>query len=226
LNAPQSQRVRLDCRVRLRWRPGPRRSGPPIAFSLAILSSACSSGGAGSVDAGGAEDLGDGGDMPLVGGGGGCPARADAATCPAPPAGFGFHPPPVPPNAPAPSFPALDYWVGCEFTNCSSQTSCTTCTCVDADGGAAWDCSTNGGFQPEADASPTPYCALYAGPLDADVPDAGPVERCTPQYPTCTGPYPESPGWQCCVISSVGGISEIRCMPNDAGPYSGGFPHP
>ena len=122
--------------------------------------------------------------------------------------------------------PVSGYWVGCEFTKCSSQTSCTTCTCVDGDGGGAWQCASNHGFQPETDAAPTPYCALNAGALDAEVPDVGPIEQCTPQYPTCTGPYPESPGWQCCRQSSVGGLTEIQCMPNDAAAYSGGFPHP
>jgi hypothetical protein len=97
---------------------------------------------------------------------------------------------------------------------------------VDSDGGGVWQCASNNGFQPETDAAPTPYCALYAGPLDADVPDVGPVEQCTPQYPTCSGPYPESPGWQCCRVSSVGGLTEITCMPNDAGAYGSGLPHP
>jgi hypothetical protein len=133
--------------------------------------------------------------------------------------------PTLPPNAPP--LPDPGYWVGCETTSCSSPTSCTTCSCADADGGGAWECTNNDGFQPETDAQPTPYCALNSGPLDADIGDVGPVEPCTPQYPTCTGPYPESPGWQCCrVSSSVGGITEINCMPNDAGAYGGSFPHP
>jgi hypothetical protein len=89
-----------------------------------------------------------------------------------------------------------------------------------------WECTNNDGFQPDTDAQPTPYCALNSGPLDADIGDVGPVEQCTPQYPTCAAPYPESPGWQCCLVSTVGGLSELNCMPNDAGAYSGGFLHP
>jgi hypothetical protein len=154
----------------------------------------------------------DGGARVGVVGGGGCPARADAAPCP-----------PLPPDIPS---PPGGQWVGCEFTNCASSTACTTCSCVEADAGAAWQCANNAGFQPETDAQPTPYCALYAGPLDADIADVGPVEQCTPQYPTCAGPYPESPGWQCCLISGVGGLTQISCMPNDAAAYSGGLPHP
>jgi hypothetical protein len=142
-------------------------------------------------------------------GGGGCPGKADAAACPALPSGF---------SDPGP------YWVGCEFTNCSSATACTTCSCVDADGGANWECASNDGFQPETDAQPTPYCGLNSGPLDGgDLAEASPFEQCTPQYPTCTRPSPESPGWQCCLVSGVGGITEISCMPNDAGAYRGNF---
>jgi hypothetical protein len=157
-------------------------------------------------------------------GGGGCPARADAAPCPAPPAGFGLAP--LPPNIPPPSGYG-QYWVGCEFTNCTSSTACTTCSCVESDAGAGWECANNAGFQPETDAQPTPYCALYAGTLDADIADVGPVEQCTPQYPKCTPPPPGfSPGWQCCLVSGVGGLTEISCMPNDAAAYGGGLPHP
>ena len=215
---------------------------PSVALSLAILSSACSSGssGAGSSAAGvnadpsksgnssgpsatgGGSGPTDAGSAGIGVGGGSCPARADAATCAAPPAVVAL--PTLPPNAPP--LPDPGYWVGCETTSCSSPTSCTTCSCADADGGGAWECTNNDGFQPETDAQPTPYCALNSGPLDADIGDVGPVEPCTPQYPTCTGPYPESPGWQCCRVSSVGGITEINCMPNDAGAYGGSFPHP
>jgi hypothetical protein len=216
-----------------------------LALSLAIVSGACSSAGSSAgtsaTDVDGASrnsvassgssgpSVGGGGepsdaDVGLgVSGGGSCPARADAAACSAPPSSVA--PPMPPPNAPP--IPLLgSYWVGCELTSCSSQTSCTTCSCVEADGGSEWEC-THGGFQPEEDAQPTPYCALDVGPLDGgDIADAGPVEQCTPQYPTCTGPFPESPGWQCCLASSVGGISEIRCMPNDAAAYSGNFGRP
>jgi hypothetical protein len=156
-------------------------------------------------------DAGSGTDVGLGIGGGSCPARGNAAACPAPP----------------PSVPNLGYWVGCEATGCPSETSCTTCSCVEGDGGPSWQCTTTDGFQPETDAQPTPYCALYSGPIDAgDLDDAGPFEQCTPQYPSCAPPYPESPGWQCCLISSAGSISEISCMPNDAGEYRGNFPHP
>jgi hypothetical protein len=158
-----------------------------------------------------------------VTGGGGCPARADAAICPPPPSAVA--PPELPPNAPR--LPDLGYWVGCELTNCSSATACTTCSCVEADGGAAWECANDGGFQSEMDAEPTPYCALNSGPVDGgDLADAGPIEQCTPQYPTCTGPSPESPGWQCCLVSGLSGLTEISCMPNDAEAYAGNFPHP
>ena len=215
-----------------------------LALLLALLSGACSSGGSSaghsstSVSAGTGANSGgvladpsvtggdsgpaDAGSVAVLGGGGGCPARADAAACSAPPAGFGV--PVQPPNAPP--IPEPGYWVGCEFTNCSSQTSCTTCTCVDGDGGGTWQCGSNDGFQPETDAAPTPYCELNSGPLDAAAADVGPVEQCTPEYPMCTGPYPESPGWQCCRVSSVGGLTEINCMPNDAGAYGSGLPHP
>jgi hypothetical protein len=82
--------------------------------------------------------------------------------------------------------------------------------------GAAWDCA-DGGLQTEGDAQPTPYCALYSGPVDAsDQADAGPIERCTAQYPTCSAPAPESPGWQCCRIATSGALTEVSCMPNDA----------
>jgi len=208
-----------------------------LALSLAILSSACSSGssGAGSSAAGVNADRSDSGSLSGpsvsdsgsgatdagsaglgVGGGGGCPARADAALCPAIPAAV------AQPTAPAngPPFPAAGTWVGCEFTSCTSATACTTCACVDGDGGAAWDCANNDGFQPDTDAQATPYCALTSGPLDADVADVGPVEQCTPQYPSCTPPDPEGPGWQCCLRASVGDLSEFSCMPNDAGAYS------
>jgi hypothetical protein len=210
-----------------------------IAFPLAVAVSACSSGGSGSTRStgtatdptnsklsggpsasGGDSSPADAGSVGVgVGGGGGCPAKGDAAACAAPPAGFGL--PTLPPNAPP--IPEPGYWVGCEFTNCSSESSCTTCSCVDADGGAEWDCASNSGFQPETDAAPTPYCALNSGPLDTDIGDVGPVEQCTPQYPTCTGPYPESPGRQCCLQSTVGGLTQISCMPNDSGAYGNGF---
>jgi len=213
----------------------------PVAVSLVVSSSACTPEGSTShsattVDAdlsdtsapsgpsalGGGSGPTDAGSAGLITpGGGGCPARADAATCSAPPAVVAQ---PSPPDG-APPIPIPGYWVGCEFTSCTSATACTTCSCVDADGGGAWECASNSGFQPETDAQPTPYCALNSGPLDADIADIGPVEQCTPQYPTCTGPYPESPGWQCCLVSTVGGLTEIQCMPNDAGAYSGGL-HP
>jgi len=217
----------------MRWRP-------LFALPFVVLSSACSSGGSGStrstgtgtdptnsqllggpsVISGGDSGPSDAGSIGVgVGGGGGCPAKGDAAACAAPPAGFGL--PTLPPNAPP--VPEPGYWVGCEFTNCSSESSCTTCSCVDSDGGAEWNCASNSGFQPETDAAPTPYCALNSGPLDADIGDVGPVEQCTPQYPTCTGPYPESPGWQCCLRSTVGGLTQISCMPNDSGAYRNDF---
>jgi hypothetical protein len=206
-----------------------------LALSLAVFSSGCSAGsttgrsstgvGAGAGEggtssvpsaAGDASDPVDAANASVLGGGG-CPARADAAACPAPPAGFGY--PGLPPTTPAVF--ETDYWVGCGFTNCSSQTSCTTCTCVDDDGGV-WQCASNDGFQFPTDAAIAPYCALNSGPLDAAAADAGPVEQCTSEYPTCTGPFPESPGWQCCRSASVGGVTELDCMPNDAAAYSGG----
>ncbi len=158
---------------------------------------------------------------PTVGGGGGCPARAGAAPCPTPPSSV------VAVASLSAGGPDLGYWVGCEFTSCSSATSCTTCSCVEADVGGAWECSNDDGLQPETDAQVAPYCALNSGPLDADIADVGPAEQCTPQYPTCTSPSPESPGWRCCLISSLGGITEATCMPNDSAKYAGGnSPHP
>lgn len=152
----------------------------------------------------------------FVGGGGSCPARADAAVCPAIPSIVA--PPSPPPNAPA--LPAFGSWVGCQYSSCSSPSACTSCTCIADDAGAAaWDCN-DAGWQVEGDAQPTPYCALNAGPVDAGgQPNVGPIEQCTEQYPICSGPYPESPGWQCCRIATLGGTTEISCMPNDAAAY-------
>ena len=203
------------------------RYGSALALSLAVVPGACSSGGSSvarsSTDANIASHTGASSGPSATGvlGGGGCPDRADAASCPAAPAWVDIPTPP--PNGP----PTLEpgYWVGCEFTGCSSQTSCTTCTCVAADGGGAWECASNNGFRPDTDAAPTPYCALYAGPLDADVPDVGPVEQCTPERPTCTPPLPESPGWQCCQVSRVGGLTEYSCTSNDSGASGSGSPY-
>ncbi len=148
------------------------------------------------------------------------PARGDAATVSGPSVRGRFRP--------GPDLPDLGYWVGCQATSCSSATTCTTCSCVDGDGGASWQCTTTNGLQPETDADhPCPVHALYSGPIDAgDLDDAGPFEQCTPQYPSCTPPSPESPGWQCCLISTAGSLSEILCMPHDAVTYAGGGPHP
>jgi hypothetical protein len=213
-----------------------------FALPFAILLSACSSSSSGSggtaasapspsnapgtsppVDAADSSeptDAGaDGTGVDLGLGAASCPARGDAATCLAPPSGVA--------SGPGPNLPDLGYWVGCQATSCSSATACTTCSCVDGDGGASWQCTTTNGLQPETDAEPTPYCALYSGPIDAgDLDDAGPFEQCTPEYPSCTPPYPESPGWQCCLTSTAGSLSEISCMPHDAGAYAGGGPHP
>ena len=65
------------------------------------------------------------------------------------------------------------------------------------------------------------FCSLDIGPVNApDVPNVGPIETCTPQYPTCTPPYHESPGYQCCQQTTLAdGTSELRCMPNDAAAY-------
>jgi hypothetical protein len=146
-----------------------------------------------------------------------CPARGNAASCSPLPAALGI------PSAAAgaPALPAAGTWVGCETTVCASATACETCTCVALAGGATWQCAKNSGFQPLSDAPPVSVCALNSGPLDADVGDVGPVEYCTPQFPTCTAPFPGSAGWQCCVHQSVGNLSESACMPNDAGAYSG-----
>jgi hypothetical protein len=135
---------------------------------------------------------------------GGCPARGDAAVCPAPPPGYlGLVGP--------------GQWVGCSSTSCSSPTSCTTCSCVDGDGGGVWDCARNEGFQPDSDAQPPPYCSFTLGPLDAPINGGGPFEQCTPQYPTCTPTSPAgASGWRCCLRASVGDLNETICMPNAA----------
>jgi hypothetical protein len=131
---------------------------------------------------------------------GGCPSRENAAACPTLPPRYaiGF------PNG---------AWVGCSFTDCLTPSACTTCTCFADQTGAAWDC-VDGGLQTEGVPSPSPYCALNSGPVDAgDLADVGPVERCTAEYPVCSPPYPESPGWQCCRVSASGAVNEITCMP-------------
>jgi hypothetical protein len=88
----------------------------------------------------------------------------------------------------------------------STSGACSTCTCVADEAGAAWDC-VEPGSQTNGEAQPTVYCALYSGPVDAgNVANVGPIERCTPQYPTCSPPYPESPGWQCCRVTTNGGV--------------------
>jgi hypothetical protein len=144
-----------------------------------------------------------GGGGGVVVSGGSCPARAGAAACPAPPQG-----------APA---DLGSTWVGCEYTSCPTPSACTTCMCVADDAGAAWDCAEGGFKVEEGDAQPTAYCALNSGPVDSgDQADAGPIERCTPQYPTCSAPAPESPGWQCCRVATSGVITEIKCMPSSA----------
>jgi hypothetical protein len=176
-----------------------------------------SAGGSGGGGGGGGGDEttdGDAGGGGVGVGGGGCPARADAAVCPAIPSVVA--PPAPPPGAPGFPIDPGSAWVGCQYTSCSSASACTTCTCVADDAGAAWDC-TDRGLQTEGDAQPTPYCALYSGPVDAsDQADAGPIERCTAQYPTCSAPAPESPGWQCCRIATSGALTEVSCMPSDA----------
>jgi hypothetical protein len=203
-----------------------------VALSLAVFAGACGSGagsnaGGSSTDAStdssapvpsssgassmeGGDEPSDAGSAGIVPSGGSCPTRGDAASCPAPPSGFGF---PSSPGGPTPT----GYWVGCESTLCSSQTSCTTCICEDGDGGGVWECTSNHGFQ-ESDGAPTPYCALNTGPLDAAAGAVGLVVRCTTDYPTCLPPSPgQSAGWQCCSVSSVGGVREINCMASDAG---------
>lgn len=193
--------------------------GSPDASEDATGRASASSAPGASGFAGDAAAAGEGDPGILVGGGGSCPARADAAACPAIPS---IVAPPVPPPN-APPLPIYGSWVGCQYSSCSTPSACTTCTCIAGDAGAAWGCS-DAAWQVEGDAQPTPYCALNAGPVDAgDQPNVGPIEQCTEQYPTCSGPYPESPGWQCCRISTLGGVSEISCMPNDAAAYAGHF---
>jgi hypothetical protein len=64
-------------------------------------------------------------------------------------------------------------------------------------------------------------CALSTGASGAGEPDAGPFEQCTPEYPTCSPPYPESPGFQCCKVQSLSdNETEVTCMPNDAAAYN------
>jgi hypothetical protein len=157
------------------------------------------------------------GGTPFVNGAGTCPARGNATACPAP--------------------PSLEtgsaYWVGCQVTSCA--TTCTVCTCFRTTAGTTWDCVDAGGLQPDTDAQPTPYCALYSGPIDVtDLADAGPFEQCTPQYPTCTivdlgRPLPSSAigGWECCALASLpGAFTQFTCMPNEAGAYNDPFPPP
>jgi hypothetical protein len=64
-------------------------------------------------------------------------------------------------------------------------------------------------------------CALSTGASDAGELDAGPFEQCTPDYPTCSPPYPESPGFQCCNVQKLSdNETEVTCMPNDAAAYN------
>ena len=220
----------LRCRVAARRYGFLALSPSAVALSLAVFTGACGSGagsnvgsstdastdssapipsssGASSMEGG--DEPGDAGSEGIVASSGSCPPTGDAASCPAPPSGFGFA---ASPGGPTPA----GYWVGCESTLCSSQTSCATCICEEGDGGGVWACTSNDGFQ-ESDAAPTPYCALDTGPLDAAAGAVGLVARCTTAHPTCTPPSPGmSAGWQCCRVSSVGGAREINCMASDA----------
>ena len=65
------------------------------------------------------------------------------------------------------------------------------------------------------------FCSLDIGPVNApDVPNIGPIETCTPQYPSCTPPNSGSPGYQCCQQTTLAdGTTELQCMPNDAAAY-------
>ncbi|HLK39917.1 MAG TPA: hypothetical protein VKU41_24340 [Polyangiaceae bacterium] len=186
-------------------RLGSRAVGPPTEAGRA--DSTESSGGESSGESG--AEPSDAGDAGVATGGGFCTARGDAASCPQPPPGFDFQ------GSLGGTSPG--YWVGCESTLCSSQTSCTTCVCEVGDGGGVWACSSNSGFQ-APDGAPTPYCSLSTGPLDDAAGTAGSVTRCTTDYPTCTPPSPgQSPGWQCCQVLSVGGLHQRNCKPSHDG---------
>ena len=58
-------------------------------------------------------------------------------------------------------------------------------------------------------------CSQSGGAIDASAASsAGPYEVCTPEYPTCLAPYPESPGYQCCLdVHFEGGGGSATCMP-------------
>jgi len=75
-----------------------------------------------------------------------CPSEVDAAICPALLSG-GINP--------GPNYPA-GFQVGCFAVDCPSLTSCTTCMCVDGDGGGTWECTSD--FQPDRDADESPCC--------------------------------------------------------------------
>jgi hypothetical protein len=63
--------------------------------------------------------------------------------------------------------------------------------------------------------SSTTYCSSDIGLVNApDVPNVGPIETCTTQYPTCTPPNAMNAGWVCCVDTPApddGG--SVACMP-------------
>jgi hypothetical protein len=68
------------------------------------------------------------------------------------------------------------------------------------------------------------FCSLDIGLVNApDVPNVGPIEVCTAQYPTCAPPDSESPGWQCCQ-QTAGSTTQGQCMPNDAAAYQPPIP--
>jgi hypothetical protein len=137
-----------------------------------------------------------------------CPARAGVASCPALPSSVTVPSPLIV----SPTISEPGYWVGCAVTHCLSPNACTTCECLDSDGAGAWQCN-NLGFE-AIDASSAPYCSRDIGPLDADTVDGGPIEYCTPQYPTCTNTL--SAGWHCCLRANAGSLNETICMPSDS----------
>jgi hypothetical protein len=67
------------------------------------------------------------------------------------------------------------------------------------------------------------FCAFNVGPVDPNnlPPDAGLVEQCVRQYPTCTAPgffgMPDPPGWECCLsYTLLAAGAGRRCLPEGA----------
>jgi hypothetical protein len=154
------------------------RAGLTIAFGVVVACNAV-----------GENDNGSGVGSAMVTGSAACPGRLNAALCPA-----------------VPELGGQAAWVGCQYSDCSTSNTCTTCNCVALDGGAAWNCDAGSGSSNTScptDASiGGPYAALDGGSNDprcptawADLTTAGYPNVCAVQGLICAYPEGQAECW-------------------------------